>query len=70
MFASLLPYAEAIVGAGLVALAFLSFLPMKRYFSSRPLAPAGGTSVRTELTVVSWIAMLLIGIMLLYASVQ
>lgn len=68
MFSQILPYAEAVVGGAFVVLAILAFLPMKRFFARRPPARAGSLSITTEMTVVGWIALLLLGCMLLVAS--
>lgn len=70
MFSQILPYAEAVVGAAFVVLAILIFLPMKRFFAARPPAKQGSLAIGTEMTVVAWIALLLIGFMLLGAAVQ
>jgi hypothetical protein len=70
MFYELLPYAEALVGAGCVVLAIAVFLPMKRHFSAQPVPKGGSTSITTELTVIGWIALLLVGVMLVITSVM
>jgi len=70
MFSQILPYAEAVVGAIFVVLAILMFLPMTRFFARRPPAQVGGLSIGTEMAVVGWIALLLLGLMLIVASVR